>query len=1212
MRTPFLVLPLLALLWSSVATAQDGDPVQPPPPRVWIAHEGGTADVFSLIVGKAQAGPPTHVDEVAFRMAMCGENGLPGTLPGKRVDCDESFYWAGKKDTYHDSLTSRHGPALLTTSTGELWFVEPPVQHIAVSDLASLTNSLAGTAQGAAGHAGSWAVNLDVFESAYRHGVIPDEDNDQELQIGRLGPYKVYSRPVLVDGAQLSTRVGYTSARKWSAEQKQNAGAGVAADGLHEVTVTRYVRYLRKAFEEDLQSTAETKRFTLELFPDSKKNEGKSEEEFDYFLSLKGATLRQVGLADLQPPTDGQWSPSSRLLRKLPKPPNPVAITVPMPSEGSDNFEDLCENSAYEQHCAADLEFRAGLAIATSLADTIAVKKDISGEIFLGDLKRRGYGGPVDPTQTALAGPWSGLDSKGYYKTGFHGPLVVQVAKPRVESHVIVDDGIPSVQWRMFNDGLQPDSKHSLTLPGGAAATVSIERQSFGQKVAEFFSDHWMLIVIVLALAGLVAVLFTIAIPGVTVTLFLKERVRRLLARQKRDPQGEGSTEDEPLVVHVDPPISEPDPGVEVKIADAIAILRADLNHQIDRKVAESLERVSPDGLVTTVMDKLEPTILGIVAAEIRRAKLEGPKANATPEQRLMKLAVQLRTDLERELRTALQSHTETLRLDMDTHKDTLEGQLTSKYQRGKEALDYAQQEKLDELTHAAEQQNGQLETVRVAAEQRVNQSVQGVGRRIAGAVTKANTEINEAVGLTLKNAMAQLGKQRQASQTQAADAQAAIMQQQDQVRQTILADEQATKQRMSQARAGLEQWTQTHGKGWLAAAETRLGVTQDALRTQLGSDVDDQVTRRWDGLMTQWAQLVQKMDPVLQIANRQEQLERASQFLQRFERNPSLAEKIPEVLRGLPSESVWDLVDPGGKQLDELKRYHGQFAALDEAKAYRPAERSHRPADDRLARRDSERFKELLSAGSELGSWMACLAGAFDRALESRGGIEGTGPGLPAPAQAEWNQSWFRVRRFMTVYAPAFRLLAKVLYDTGPGLAEPMGFLVAAQLRAWEWNRAPMPLWEAAREMTFAPTGAQVTQGRFDEIATALLYLVEAFPHEQLRGEAEPEKKALFATLERTVQGASLDRHFTPCLTRLAAGFGCRYHPVRYYRDEVTDPTIGKRIGRAMDPVDLTELCGHPVPVRPTRVVRIRRALLSDWDDDIFRSGSVRIPIID
>ena len=218
------------------------------------------------------------------------------------------------------------------------------------------------------------------------------------------------------------------------------------------------------------------------------------------------------------------------------------------------------------------------------------------------------------------------------------------------------------------------------------------------------------------------------------------------------------------------------------------------------------------------------------------------------------------------------------------------------------------------------------------------------------------------------------------------------------------------------------------------------------------------------------------------------------------------------------------------------------------------------------------------LTAITRLGDWVSCLLPVLDQIEHGQGDLPPLDR-LPAPAQREWRDSRQALREFANLDAIVFHRLERQL--TGPisgasddGSAETQYLEDAGLLDPERGSLA-----KRLRRHLLRP-GA----GRFQKLALALQYLIEAFPVEHL----EPsERKAYLGAVRERLEAKGLSTKFHRLIGDLASGLGLSYRQARYYKTRVGE-------GDRHEAVNLSERVGYPAATDRKVVVRLAELFLS------------------
>ncbi len=266
------------------------------------------------------------------------------------------------------------------------------------------------------------------------------------------------------------------------------------------------------------------------------------------------------------------------------------------------------------------------------------------------------------------------------------------------------------------------------------------------------------------------------------------------------------------------------------------------------------------------------------------------------------------------------------------------------------------------------------------------------------------------------------------------------------------------------------------------------------------------------------------------------------------------------------------------------------------------------------LAGSERRRLAAGLEAAGQLGDWIDRLWPVLESAAGR--GTSAIAAGLSPAAAGEWRSAEQALRGFCRLDTAALRRLGRRIASAGngtgtgsglegapagglgcpersaPEAAVPNGgFLESAGLLAGE-----RPLTERLRRY-LEPFDHL---GRLGEVILALQYLLEAYPVEQLpRDRRSRLRRELAATLRR----AGLEPDFHRLVTRIAAGVGLRYRPVRYYRSR-TDQSEYAFVRQQVSPISLSARVGFDATTEREVIVRLERPFFAQMSTDIYHAG--------
>ncbi len=127
---------------------------------------------------------------------------------------------------------------------------------------------------------------------------------------------------------------------------------------------------------------------------------------------------------------------------------------------------------------------------------------------------------------------------------------------------------------------------------------------------------------------------------------------------------------------------------------------------------------------------------------------------------------------------------------------------------------------------------------------------------------------------------------------------------------------------------------------------------------------------------------------------------------------------------------------------------------------------------------------------------------------------------------------------------------------------------------------------------------------GRLGEVTLALQYLVEAFPIEQL---SKDQRSRFRRELVQAQRAAGLEEDFHQLVTRVAAGIGLRYRPVRYYKSR-TDQSEDAFVRQQVSPISLSERVGFDATTDKALIVRLERPFFFQLDTGIYYTGHAHV----
>ncbi len=245
------------------------------------------------------------------------------------------------------------------------------------------------------------------------------------------------------------------------------------------------------------------------------------------------------------------------------------------------------------------------------------------------------------------------------------------------------------------------------------------------------------------------------------------------------------------------------------------------------------------------------------------------------------------------------------------------------------------------------------------------------------------------------------------------------------------------------------------------------------------------------------------------------------------------------------------------------------------------------------LAGGERRRLAAGLAAASQLGEWIECLWPV----LETAAGRDAHATALPGPAAAECRSADRILRDYCRCDAGALRHLGRLVNgDSGNGSRPAAaGFFERSGLIAGE-----RPLPERLRRY-LEPFDHL---GRLGEVTLALQYLLEAFPVEQL---SRDQRSRLRRKLVAAVRDAGLEPDFHLLVTRIAAGVGLRYRPVRYYQSR-TDQSEYAFVRQQVSPISLSERVGYDATAERQVIVRLERPFFAQMSSDIYHAGHAHV----
>ncbi len=256
------------------------------------------------------------------------------------------------------------------------------------------------------------------------------------------------------------------------------------------------------------------------------------------------------------------------------------------------------------------------------------------------------------------------------------------------------------------------------------------------------------------------------------------------------------------------------------------------------------------------------------------------------------------------------------------------------------------------------------------------------------------------------------------------------------------------------------------------------------------------------------------------------------------------------------------------------------------------------------LADAERQRFTGALEAAGQLGDWIEHLWPVLGSAAGRD--VEAIVDNLPDPAASEWRSAARILRAFCHLDATALRRLGRLAAGAQAGRNGSRGsqgdtgviddgFLHTAGLLAGE---RPLP----ERLKRYLEPFDHL--GRLGEVTLALQYLLEAYPVEQL---SRDQRSRLRRELDAAIGDAGLEPDYHCLVTRIAAGAGLRYRPVRYYQSR-TDQSDYAFVRQQVSPISLSQRVGFDATAERQVIVRLERPFFAQMSTGIYHAGHAHV----